>query len=110
MGECSDWLGVIRFSDRLPIAYEDVLAGAISPAEGASLLTYDGDTCRNYNVRARVEPPQRSDALFSVRYDGWTSPPGSLSPRRPLHLLTQYVPHETKLVMRPTVPVPTCGR
>jgi hypothetical protein len=110
MGECSEWIGVIRLSRRRPVAYGDVLAGATSPTKGSPVHDYQGDTYQNYDVRARIAPPSRNGSLFSIRYDGWTSPPGTLSPKTPLHLLTSYVPDGLKLVMQPVVPVPTCGR
>jgi hypothetical protein len=110
MGECSEWIGVIRFSQSRPVAYGDVLAGATSPVRGSPVHSFQGNTCQNYDVRARIKPPRRSGSLFSIRYDGWTSPPGTLFPKTPLHLLTSYVPDGGKLVMQPVVPVPTCGR
>ncbi len=110
VGECSEWIGVIRLSRVRPIAYGDVLAGATSPLPGNPVLTYEGDTCQNYNVSAEVEPPRANGTLFSVRYDGWTAAPGTLSPKTPMHLFTSYVAEGSKLVMKPAVPVPTCGR
>lgn len=110
MGECSEWIGVIHLSPDRPLAYGDVLAGAISPTEGSPIHDYEGNSCQNYDATARVEPPRTRGALFSVRYDGWTSPPNALSPKTPLHLVTSYIPVGMKLVMRPVVPVPTCGR
>ena len=70
MGECSEWFGVIRLSRDRPLAYVDVLAGATSPTEGSPVMDFDGNTCRNYDVHAWVEPPRGPEALFSVRYDG----------------------------------------
>lgn len=110
MGECSDWLNVIRLSQSYPISYEEVLAGAASPSPGTPLIDYPDDTCRSYAVQARIQPPGIKGALFSVGYDGWTAPPNTVSPKTPLHLLTDYLPEGKTLVMRPTVPVPTCGR
>ncbi len=109
MDECSEWIGVIRLSRSRPVVYDSVPAGAISPTEGSPVLAYEGNTCQNYNVRARIVPPSRNGSLFSIRYDGWTSPPGTLSPKTPLHLHTSFVPDGTNLVMQPVVPVPTCG-
>ena len=110
MGECSEWIGVIRLSQRQPIAYDDILAGATSPTEGSPALDYPGNTCQNYDLQARIKPPRRGGSLFSIQYDGWTAPPEALSPKTPLHLLTDYVPDGVKHVMQPIVPVPTCGR
>ena len=109
MDECSDWIGVIRMSRAGPIAYDDILAGATSPVDSEP-LQFSGNDCENYDLKARIEPPRRHGSLFSIRYDGWTAPPGTLVPKKPLHLLTDYIPDGTKLVMEPTVPVPACGR
>ena len=109
MGECSDWFDVIRLSADRPVAYDAVLAGAASPVDAAD-LDPDDDNCENYDVQARVGPPRRPGTLFSISYDGWTAAPKTLSPKRPLHLVTSYAPRGSELAMQPVVPVPECGR
>ena len=64
MGECSEWIGVIRLSQSRPIAYDDILAGATSPTEGGPVLDYQGNTCRNYDLKARIKPPHRVVSQF----------------------------------------------
>ena len=110
MGECSEWIGVIRMSRAGPVAYDDILAGAASPTGETKALMKMNHDCESYALKARIEPPRRRGSLFSVRYDGWTAPPGTLFPKKPLHLVTDFVPDGTRLVMQPAVPVPTCGR
>lgn len=71
---------------------------------------WEGSTCESYGFTARFARAASPRNLLSVRYSGWTAPPGTGRPRHRFRRRADIAISGHRLVLRPDIAVPECGR
>ncbi|WP_428392932.1 hypothetical protein [Lichenicoccus sp.] len=105
MGGCTADIAAFALGDAAPRLLGTVPGSAeYGPNEPAL-----GD-CETYHYVARIGPARLKNNVFSVRFSGWTAPPGRTEPKQWFSRTTDYAISRNMLIARPEVSIPDCGK
>ena len=105
MGGCQASIAVFALGKAAPRLLGTVPGSAESGSVEPGL-----SECKTYRYIASISAPASKNNVLSVRYRGWTAPPGSTKPKHWFRRKTDYAVLGNTLVASPKVDIPDCGK